>query len=141
MKKSLYTPIMSLSNSERQDLIRFAKKWCAACFGVNRRHGKDLSVRCISPDEDDFDDMYYGWYDHTKNRMFLNVNAGRSYHIKQFLKTFLHEYTHSLQPVKTRYASYSRLFGYHDNPQEVAARANEIFYRHVWYAYKKHHGM
>ena len=134
MNKSLNTPIMDLTYAERRDLIQFAKKWCAACFGVNNRHSKPLSVRCIEPDEDDFDNVYYGWYDQVANRIYINLNHSRR--IKQFIKTFLHEYTHSMQPVKSRYALYNRAFGYQNNPHEVAARANEVFYKHVWHAFK-----
>lgn len=138
MKLSLHTPIRELSIAQRNELIRFAKKWCVACFGKKHR-SNNLSVRCIWPDDDDLDDVYYGWYIHNTNRIVINTN--RSQHIKQFLKTFLHEYTHSLQPVRSRYASYNRLFGYKFNPHEVAARANEVYYKHVWYAYKKYHGL
>jgi hypothetical protein len=138
MKLSLHTPLAKLSVAQRNDLVRFAKMWCVACFG-EKRHVDKLSVRVVWPDDDDFDGMYYGWYHHENNR--IMINASRSYHIKQFLKTFLHEYTHSLQPVKTRYASYNRLFGYEFNPHEVAARANEVYYKHVWHAYKKHRGL
>ena len=52
MNKSLNTPLMDLTYVERRDMIQFAKKWCAACFGVNNRHSKRLSVRCIEPDEE-----------------------------------------------------------------------------------------
>ena len=133
----LYTPIAELSRKERRDLIDFMRAWCEHYFGSNRRHAKPLSIRCVDPgdDDDEWDNMYYGWYDQVANRIVINTH--RSRHIKQFLKTFLHEYTHSLQPVKSRYNNYSKVFGYHDNPHEVHARANEIYYRHAFDMFKR----
>jgi hypothetical protein len=104
-------------------------------FGENRRHANALTVRVVAPeDEDDFDNNLYGWYLQESHRIYINLNNCRT--VKQFIKTFVHEYTHSIQPVKTRYRQYSKVFGYMDNPYEVHARANEIYYEHIWKCYK-----
>jgi hypothetical protein len=133
---NLNTRIVNLTNKERRSLTDFAKAWCMHYFGENRRHPNALSVRIVAPeDPDDFDNNLYGWYKQETHRIYININTSKG--VKQFLKTFVHEYTHSIQPVKTRYRQYSKVFGYTDNPYEVHARANEIYYKHIWECYKK----
>ena len=132
---NLNTRIKDLTLKERRSLTNFAKAWCMHYFGENGRVGKPLSVRVVAPeDEDDFDNNLYGWYLHTQHRIYININTSKQ--VKQFLKTFVHEYTHSIQPVKTHYRRYAKVFGYRDNPHEVHARANEIYYEHIWKCYK-----
>ena len=133
---NLYTRINSMDRKQQRELVDFMKAWCSRYFGENRRPGRSLRIQLLDPgdDDDEWDNQYYGWYDQKSHRIVINTH--RSYHIKQFLKTFLHEYTHSTQPVKTRYHNYSKVFGYTDNPHEVHARANEIYYKHAWKMYK-----
>ena len=132
---NLNTRMKDLTLKERRSLTNFAKAWCMHYFGENGRVGKPLSVRIVAPeDEDDFDNNLYGWYLHKQHRIYININTSKQ--VKQFLKTFVHEYTHSIQPVRTRYRRYAKVFGYQDNPYEVHARANEIYYEHIWKCYK-----
>jgi hypothetical protein len=133
---NLRTNTRLLTLKERRSLINFCKAWCMLYFGENRRHANALTVRVVDPeDEDDFDNNLYGWYLQESHRIYININTCKT--VKQFIKTFVHEYTHSIQPVKTRYRQYSKVFGYMDNPYEVHARANEIYYKHIWECYKK----
>lgn len=134
MKMNLYTRVADLPTDQRRELIQFLKVWCEQAFGSREQDGKAVSVRCLDPwDEDDWNNWFYGWYDRTNHRIFINIY--RSRHIKQFIKTFLHEYTHSTQQVAAVYDRLNSVFGYEWNPMEIHARANEVYYKHAWNKY------
>jgi hypothetical protein len=138
MNMNLNTRIEDLEPKEVRRLIRHAKAWCEGHLGISRIK-KPLRIRVLNlTDPDDLEDWltfyYNGWYDNNKHT--INININRSRRVKEFLKTLIHEYTHTIQPVRTHYAKASAKLGYFDNPYEVHARANEIYYKHVWESYK-----
>lgn len=136
MKINLHTKIQDLDRTQLRKLNQFMIAWCEHYFGARNVRGSPVRVRHVDPeDPDDWDNQYYGWYNRDTHCIYINVY--RSKHIKQYMKTFLHEYTHSLQPVRTRYDNYSKVFGYADNPHEVHARANEMYYRYAWKTFKQ----
>lgn len=135
---NLATKIETLEPKEVRALIRYAKAWCEDHLGRSRvKRQLRIKVHNLTDDDglDDWLTFYYnGWYDNDTHT--INININRSRRVKEFLKTFVHEYTHTIQPVRTHYARASKKLGYFDNPYEVHARANEIYYKHIWEGYK-----
>jgi hypothetical protein len=68
----------------------------------------------------------------------ISINLERNVYIRCLIKTIIHEYTHYLQPIKTKYQKLAKKHGYYDNPLEVEARYNEInLYRNCFTDIKK----
>ena len=87
-------------------------------MGVNNRKRKGLTY---SYGEDG--EGFYGFYCPYVNHIRICINECTT--VGRLTSTFIHEYTHSLQPVTTKYASANAEYGYWDNPFEVEARMME----------------
>lgn len=58
--------------------------------------------------------------------------------VRDLIRVFVHEYTHSLQPIKTKYYKLLDKYGYVDHPFEIEANNNgDMYYNQLWLAYKK----
>ena len=109
-----------------------ATKWCVANFGVNNRRHKPFTVSIRmqvsgSP--------RYGEFNHIENTMVIFHNNCEN--VKLIVQTVLHEYTHYMQPIRSKYMELHERFSYEDNPLEVQARTNERLYRNCWKKIKK----
>jgi hypothetical protein len=87
-------------------------------MGVNNRKKIDLTYS-FGNERDGF----YGFYCPTFNHIHLSVGECKT--VGKLTSTFIHEYTHHLQPVITKYSSANRKFGYWNNPYEIEARMME----------------
>jgi hypothetical protein len=87
-------------------------------MGVNNRKKMDLTYS-FGNEKDGF----YGFYCPAINH--IRVSVGECTTVGRLTSTFIHEYTHYLQPVLTKYSSADEKFGYWDNPFEVEARMME----------------
>jgi len=121
----LNTPISSLSRAEVVRIGRMALTWCRKMLGVNNR--KTLLIETIfSADVDDT--KVTGAYDDVQNLIFIYYKNCDN--IREFIATILHEWQHSLQPLRSKYhkvkGPYSR------NPYEIEARRTEALYSAVW---------
>jgi hypothetical protein len=128
MKQKKYystTPLSELSTSELRKVLNFSLRYCVKTFGVNGRKKKDLSVHIKS-----YSPTSYGEYDPKENEIYLYSDTCRT--VGRLCSTLIHEYTHFLQPVLTKYSSAHKKYGYFNNPFEVEAREVENKYnRHL----------
>ena len=87
-------------------------------MGVNNRKRSDLTYSYGSDT-----DGLYGYYCPINNH--IHVSVGECKTLGRLTSTFIHEYTHYLQPVRTKYLKSLKEHGYWDCPFEVEARTME----------------
>jgi hypothetical protein len=92
-------------------------------MGVNMRNPFAISLSVV---KNQYEPKTYGAFDAEINELILYYNNVKS--LKVLITTIIHEYQHSLQPIKTKYEVYSKKYGYWKNPLEVEARNAEKKY-------------
>lgn len=133
MVKKLSTPMSELSLSEIRDICKFGIVFCSNELGVNRRHGDEISFS-IRTDRRKLD-IYYGEYCPMINQ--ISIYRNNINNVKDLIKVFIHEYTHSLQPIKTKYHKILKQYGYENHPFEIDANNNaDKFYKKFFSSYK-----
>ncbi len=131
MVKSLYTlfglysstPLYMFNKKELKDIIKVCKKYCIHNLGVNNRKKYKLSVVV---EENPFEELYYGLYCPYDNQISLYSDTLKT--LGDFTRTFVHEYTHSLQPCRSKYGKMLDVYGYDNHPFEIEARENEVIH-------------
>jgi len=106
----------------RQDAVRIAKsalKWCERTLGVNNR--KKWKIKCYIRKADASDNTC-GEYDCWDNEIYVYWNNCDD--VRDLIATCIHEWTHSLQPILTKYYKYPGT--YSRNPYERQAKYNEM---------------
>jgi hypothetical protein len=67
----------------------------------------------------------------------MTIYVKNNEYIRDFVQTIIHEYTHTLQPIKTKYNKYRNL-PWRDNPYEAEAINNELtLYKDCWKEVRK----
>ena len=112
------TKTSTLSSKQVKKVLQFCAYWCHDNMGVNNRKRRDLTYS-YGDDEKGF----YGFYCPYVNHIRICTNECKT--LGRLTSTFIHEYTHYLQSVRTKYASANAEFGYWNNPFEVEARKME----------------
>lgn len=118
MKIYSNTPTDTITKKKIEKILEFCAEWCHENFGVNNRKQSDLTYS-YGKDEDGF----YGFYCPINNHIHVSIAECRT--IGRLTSTFIHEYTHYLQPVRTKYVKSVEKHGYWDCPFEVEARETE----------------
>ena len=116
-----------ISTLDRKDIVRIgnmAVTWCRQNLGVNNR--KQFQIRCWFTRWAD-DPNVCGEYDDETNEIFIFYRNCKD--VREMLDTIIHEWTHQLQPMRTKYFKYKG--SYKKNPFEVEAFAAETLYRPV----------
>ena len=90
------TKLNTLTQKELKSLLTISLQYCTYTFGVNA-----------------------GCYDPITNTMTLFLTPIKT--VGELLRTFVHEYTHYLQPCRTKYMKLYEIHGYHDHPFEIEA--------------------
>jgi hypothetical protein len=72
------------------------------------------------------EEEYYGLYCPVDNQISLYRDNLKT--LGDFTRTFIHEYTHSLQPCRSKYAKMLDEYGYDKHPFEIEARQNEVIH-------------
>ena len=115
----LSTPTAKLGRSECVRICDMALRWCRRELGENNR--KQYGIAWYIQKQE-FGDM--GEYDGDDHEIYIFWNNNKN--VKDLIQTCIHEYTHSLQPIRTKYwkfpGTYSR------NPYERQAKYNEHKY-------------
>ena len=113
-----------MSNTELRKLVKFVTSYCEMTFGTNKRKRKKLNVKLFQRAEES--KKICGWYCPYENEitMFLKPNKN----VREFCRTFIHEYTHYMQPCRTRYKKLLDQYGYDNHPFEIQAYATEKYY-------------
>lgn len=118
------TPLNTLSKKELNRLAKFCQMYCEMTFGTNKRKRNKLSVKVVSSCKSM--PKTYGWYDSVKHSITLFTKRCKT--VGEFTSTFLHEYTHSMQPCRTKYMKLYKIHGYKNHPFEIQAYATEMAY-------------
>lgn len=119
------TPTSFLSEKEIEVILKFCLKYCVKTFGVNRRKKKDLVV--IAEEYNPFFLLeVFGEYDPPTNTIKIYLDTCTT--VGKMCSTFIHEYTHYLQPCATHYEKLLDKYGYDNHPYEVEARTTQYKY-------------
>jgi len=113
--------VSTLSRSELLYLNRFLKKTCQEIIGHT-----NPDIRTFNKDNNNF----LGLYDPEYHRICIYRNNLKT--IDDYVKVFIHEWTHSLQKkLEKYYLAMEFKWGYRNNPFEVEARENEKIYKSI----------
>jgi hypothetical protein len=91
--------------------------WCKSNFGENKR--KQYKISHMVGNFPFLEDSY-GCYDQFDNVVIVNLSNCPT--VGRVTATVIHEYVHSLQPIRTQYAKSIAEHGYWNCPFEVEAR-------------------
>ena len=117
--KKLYasTKLETLSIEEFENTCHTLLEYCIDNLGLNwRLKNVPPSINLTSGDQV----ASYDPYDNKINFFMNNVKT-----LGMFTSTYIHEYTHYLQPCKTKYNKLLSIHGYSNHPFEIEARGNE----------------
>ena len=115
----LNTKIESLGRKEVVSIANICLRWCRRHMGVNNRKKYQPIWYVVKGWDDDC-----GQYDATDNEVYIYYNNNLD--IRELIGTCIHEWTHQLQPILTKYDRYPGT--YSRNPYEREARRNEDKY-------------
>ena len=124
MRKLKYPQRMSLSNwtrTEKKLLSERVFRWCKKNMGVNNRKGYK-PVFYLSAMIDD--GQICGDYDEIDNEICIYYK--NLIDVRELVDTMIHEWTHQLQPCRTKYNKFKG--SYKKHPFEVEAYASEKIY-------------
>ena len=117
------TPLPRLTKKELRTIAMTCQEYCETNMGINRRHKTPLKIRLV---KNPYSDICHGDYCPHENTIRLFYDEIKN--LGQFTATFIHEYTHSLQPIATKYGKLMKKYGYDNHPHEIEARDNELIY-------------
>jgi len=112
-------PLTSLSKKEITRITFLVKWYCRYELGVNPRR----PVPQVKAYPNPHDGNYYGQYDPSNNCIEIYPDECRT--LGQYTSTLIHEYTHYLQPIASKYYKLLKEHGYDNHPFEIEARQNE----------------
>ena len=127
------TNLNRLDHKSIRKIVDLTIQYCKVHMGINRRRGESgVMVMNQSPNAEE---KRYGEYcpEYHVIKLFKN-NIDN---VRCLIETTIHEYTHTLQPVKTNYAKLYDKHGYDNHPYEIEARKNESLINEVWPAIRK----
>lgn len=115
----LKTPIPKLGRAPAVRIANMTLNWCKKNLGVNKRK-KYEPVWSIRKGEENI----CGEYDHEENEVLVYWDQCDD--VRELISTCIHEWTHQLQPIRTKYFKYPG--SYSRNPYERQAKRNETKY-------------
>lgn len=118
---------------ERKDVVRIGKMaetWCRKYMGLNNKKQLGILVSYLQSYEGDTDMGEYDPQEHSITIYYNNVD-----NVKELLQTIIHEWTHSLQPLTSKWKEYNDT-SYSRNPYERQAYASEELYSELWASIK-----
>lgn len=118
-KYRLRTPIKNLTTKELRDICKFGISFCGKELGVNNRHMNRLRYSILSKRK-----LLLGEYCFETNRIIIYKSSINN--LGRFVYVFIHEYTHHLQPIKSKYHKMLYKFGYDKHPHEIEADRNSL---------------
>lgn len=125
----LNTPIEKLGRVDAVRIANMVLRWCKKELGVNKRKKFDPIWSIVKGDEG-----LCGEYDHYENE--VHVYWDQCENVRELIATCIHEWTHQLQPIRTKYFKYPGT--YSRNPYERQARRNEDKYTPIVWKQLKH---
>jgi hypothetical protein len=127
----LSTPISRLGRQPTVRIANMALRWCERELGVNNRK-KYKPVWTIRKG---YEPDLCGEYDDEDNE--IHVYWDNCDTVRELIQTCIHEWTHQLQPIRTKYFKYPG--SYSRNPYERAARYAEKKHTPACWAHIKKH--
>jgi hypothetical protein len=124
----LNTKVESLERKHAVAIANMALRWCRKHMGINGRKKYQPIWSVRKGWESDC-----GEYDATDNEVHIYYN--NCYDVRELIGTCVHEWTHQLQPILTKYDAYPGT--YSRNPYERQARRNEDKYTKPCWAHIK----
>ena len=124
----LNTKVESLGRKDIVSIANMSLRWCRRHMGVNNRKKYQPIWYVVKGYDNDC-----GEYDATDNEVYIYYNNNLD--IRELIGTCIHEWTHQLQPILTKYDRYPGT--YSRNPYEREARRNEDKYTKVCWSYIK----
>lgn len=118
------TRLNTLTRKQLMKISKFALTYCQRTFGYNNRKRTTLDVKVM--DEILFEPTTCGWYDPVSNEMVIAIKPCK--YLGAFTASFIHEYTHYLQPCLTKYNKLLKEHGYSNHPFEIEAYKTEKIY-------------
>ena len=118
------TKLNTLSDKEIKGLLKFCYSYCIETFGINKRKRTELNM--VAAHESDSKRKICGWYCPTNNEITIFIDSCKT--VGEFTSTFIHEYTHHMQPCRTKYNKLLKQYGYTKHPFEIEAVSNEKKY-------------
>jgi hypothetical protein len=118
---------LSSAVKERKDVVRIgrmAETWCRQNMGQNNKKQLGIIVSYWKGWDTDM-----GEYDPQDHAIFIYYNNIDN--VKGLLQTIIHEWTHSLQPLTSKWKEYNDV-AYSKNPFERKAYASEKLYTDMW---------
>jgi hypothetical protein len=124
------TPLSTLRKKDLRKIGQVCINYCIENLGVNKR--KKLPLK-LSIKKNPHVDSYFGEYCPDTNTIVIFYDELIT--LGEFTSTIVHEYTHHLQPIASKYYKLLKEHGYDNHPHEVEARNNEKFYNRRVLAY------
>lgn len=128
MKWTLNSVINNRADAVR--IGRMAETWCRNHMGENNK--KRLGIITV---------YWKGWKgfetmgDYDPEDHCIAIYWNNISNVKELLQTIIHEWTHSLQPLTSKWSEYNS-HAYHKNPYEKEAYASEVMYSQLWKSIK-----
>ena len=122
------TNLKTLTHKEIRQIVDKTIGICEVMFGVNRRKGFCKAIVKNQSKNDDL--LKYGEYRPDSHTIVVFKNNCKN--VSDLITTTLHEYTHTLQPVASKYYKMLKKYGYENHPMEIEAVENEKYCSEVW---------
>jgi hypothetical protein len=132
----LTTKLNQLDNSSLRQLGKVSLEFCKEELRINHRHSNEIKFHIRkSRIPKNSENICLGQYNPYVNKIFIYKNVVSD--VETFLLTFIHEYVHSMQPIKTKYNSLLNKHGYNNHPYEIEADYVSLaLYKKLWRYYK-----
>jgi hypothetical protein len=117
------TNLKTLTHKEIRHIVDKTIGFCEVKFGVNKRKGYSKVIVKTQSKNDDF--LKYGEYHPDTHTIIVFKNNCKN--VSDLITTTLHEYTHTLQPVASKYYRMLKKYGYQNHPMEIEAVENEKY--------------
>ena len=103
-----------------RSIVYLTISWCMDNLGTNKRRKNllDISVKKERAS------TKCGQFHPIHNK--ITIYHDNNEYIKDLIGTTIHEYTHYLQPIRSKYAVLLKSLGYDNHPMEIEAVNNEI---------------
>jgi hypothetical protein len=124
---------LSSNIKDRVDVVRIGKMaetWCRRNMGENNKKKFEIIVSYWQSCKGDTDMGEYDPQDHAIFIYYNNID-----NVKELLQTIIHEWTHSLQPLTSKWKEYNNVV-YSRNPFEREAYKSEALYSELWKSIK-----
>lgn len=115
----LNTKVQGLGRAPAVSIAQMAMRWCKRELGINKRKKFEPIWSIVKGDDTDC-----GAYDADDNEVWIYWDQCED--VRELIATCIHEWTHQLQPIRTKYYKYPG--SYSRNPYEREARRNEEKY-------------